>query len=127
MQQTVHYDALSCAMSLFLCAGYGVIFFTPMIVNALMKDEAVSSAPSSSSSVSSKQGQGGLHKHGRELLLDIGMQLAGGPYAVAARRLLGGGAMPAADLGSTAALITSIPFGLAAGAMMWVAHRSQVR
>ncbi len=107
-------------MRAFYCypiAGFGIIFFAPMIVQALVSGKGLD--------VSTLHSSKKLMTAHTTRVKDAGAgDSVRGLMSFASRQLLGGGAAPATPpAGIKAALLTSVPFGLAAMSTLYVAHR----
>ncbi|KAJ9527022.1 hypothetical protein QJQ45_025269 [Haematococcus lacustris] len=120
-------------------AGFGIIFFTPLIVKALLEGKALSletAAAPSPSSPAADGSQGGSSGQATRSLAALVAGPAGSNGSSADNsgwaqgRGLGqggpGGVAEGHDAGVRAALLTSVPFAAAAAMSFWVAHRSQV-
>ncbi|KAL6757387.1 major facilitator superfamily domain-containing protein [Haematococcus lacustris] len=119
-------------------AGFGIIFFTPLIVKALLEGKALSLETAAAPSPSSPAADGSQGYSRGQATRSLAALVAGpagfnGSSADnsgwAQGRGLGqggpGGWAEGHDAGVRAALLTSVPFAAAAAMSFWVAHRSQ--
>ncbi|KAJ9526700.1 hypothetical protein QJQ45_017542 [Haematococcus lacustris] len=118
--------------------GFGIIFFTPLIVKALLEGKALSLETAAAPSPSSPAADGSQVYSSGQATRSLAALVAGpagfnGSSAYNSGWAQGrglsqggpGGWAEGHDAGVRAALLTSVPFAAAAAMSFWVAHRSQ--